>query len=785
MNPNLAPNNTTPGPVPIGSRPTDRVLSPFAFVARRLAEQGYSPIPIKPGAKLPGEYSVTGWRPATGWTDYCDRLPTLDEIEAWERWPGAGVGIALGRGVVAVDVDRDDLIEPIKAALPTHSIAKRGKKGLTLFFRGDTTKIRSRAFKIKGAVVLDLLAHGKQTVVPPTIHPETNVPYRDEGFFGLTDTPVDELPELPDNVEELIAEALRPFGFQAEAAVERREIVRQADTGGGDLFRRVKDDALANLEAWVPDLKLPRCKRHADGWRAVAPWTVSGRGRTDDRREPTLSFDRKGIRDYGDGDKPYTAIDVVMKARDCEFDEALAWLGEALGYFRGPLMEVVAGPSAPSEVAKREAAGVEDEFEGEVEPESPPPTLAELEELAATVPGVVGEMMDWIDGCARQPCRALALGPALTFIAALSARHNEGPTELRPNLYVIALAKSGFGKDHARKCIDRLATAAGLDRFIGPEEFPSDSGLRDAVEQNPSSVSLYDEFGGLIAKIMDRRAGAHLAGIRHMLLRLYTSSASTYRGAAYAQRSAISIFNPCLSLYGTTTPHDFWPSMSEKGVGDGFLPRCLVLNIEGDPKKALNPSGSRQPPANIVDRCRALATAHGGNLAGLSGPVTPRKAEWGLGAEAVYHEADDDCRERAAAGKNDSDVIWTRTMEQALKLAHLVALGMGEGRTVVTAEHMTWGVKLAVLSTRIFIAELNDRLANNEKQAEYLRVKRMIRTAGVAGLTPRDIGRKLNGALDTKRRDDVLQQLVADGAARKSEVKPEGGGRPTTRFFIR
>lgn len=761
---------------------TDRVISPFAMVAARLAEQGYTPLPIMPGGKAPGSYSVSGWRPMQGWSEYCDRAPTPDEIGAWERWPSAGVGIALGRGVIAVDIDRDDLIEPIKAALPAHSIAKRGKKGLTLFFRGDTTKIRSRAFKIDGSTVLDLLARGKQTVVPPSIHPETGVPYVDEGFFGLTDTPVDELPELPDNVEELIADALRPFGYEAEPIVERCKIVRQASADSETPFRALNDEALANLDAWVPELGLPRCKRQGAVWRAVAPWTLSGRGVSDNRREPTLSFDPKGIRDYGDGDRPYTPLNVVKEAMGLDLNEAFKWLGEALGHSFEPAINLVAGPSSPSERAKREAAEAEQEDEAEPAPE-PAPTRAELEALCHP-PGLVGELMDWIDGSARQPCRALALGPALTFMAALAGRHNEGPTSLRPNLYTVALAKSGFGKDHARKCIDRLATTAGLDRFIGPEDFPSDSGLRDAVDQKPSSVCLVDEFGGLIAKIMDRKAGQHLAGVRHMLLKLYTSSDGTYRGAAYAQRSATPIFNPCLSIYGTTTPHDFWPSLSSKGVGDGFLPRFLVLNIEGDPLKAIEPVGSRQPPAGVVERCRALSTPHGGDLAGLNGPVEALKAQWGVGAKAVYDHAVEECMRRAA-GKSESDVLWTRTMEQALKLAHIVALGVNPTRPVVTKEHMCWGVDLAVLSTRIFVSELNDRLANNDRQAEYLQVKRMIRAAGANGTTAREIGRKLNGALDKKRRDDILQQLVADGYVRKSEVKPAGGGRPSERYVIR
>ena len=64
----------------------------------------------------------------------------------------------------------------------------------------------------------------------------------------------------------------------------------------------------------------------------------------------------KGIRDFGDGGKTYTAINVVMNAKGLDRDTAAKWLGEWIGYDFSPVIEIVAGPSAPSEISKREAA---------------------------------------------------------------------------------------------------------------------------------------------------------------------------------------------------------------------------------------------------------------------------------------------------------------------------------------------------------------------------------------------------------------------------------------------
>lgn len=140
------------------------ISSPFAQVAPALLERGYSPIPIKPGSKAPGVYSNGEWVLAKKWTRFCTEAPTAFQVGQWSKWPDAGASLALGRGLVAVDIDRDELIDPILAVLPPGAPAKVGKKGITLFFKADTDRIRSRNYRLPGNIgLLDLLSEGKQT----------------------------------------------------------------------------------------------------------------------------------------------------------------------------------------------------------------------------------------------------------------------------------------------------------------------------------------------------------------------------------------------------------------------------------------------------------------------------------------------------------------------------------------------------------------------------------------------------------------------------------------------
>ncbi len=85
--------------------------------------------------------------------------------------------------------------------------------------------------------------------------------------------------------------------------------------------------------------------------------------------------------------------------------------------------------------------------------------------------GVVSELVDWIVSSASRPSRELALSAVIPFVGALLGRRFASHSDLRTNFYVVALADSGYGKDHARSQLKRLITAAGLDRISGPNRF--------------------------------------------------------------------------------------------------------------------------------------------------------------------------------------------------------------------------------------------------------------------------------------------------------------------------
>ena len=113
--------------------------SAYAQHAWKFLERGISVIPIAPGTKKPGQWSEEqGWRGMSDWTRFSERLPTEIEVKHWCKWPGAQIGVVLGKvsNLVGLDKDYDlskDGEDALSAIIPYTPIAKKGQKGWTKF----------------------------------------------------------------------------------------------------------------------------------------------------------------------------------------------------------------------------------------------------------------------------------------------------------------------------------------------------------------------------------------------------------------------------------------------------------------------------------------------------------------------------------------------------------------------------------------------------------------------------------------------------------------------------
>ncbi|TCU68268.1 bifunctional DNA primase/polymerase-like protein [Bradyrhizobium sp. R2.2-H] len=325
---------------------------------------GYSLLPIGAGTKSPGIYRgfVTDegdgpWFGLPGWQSFCTERASAAKPAAWGRMAeryGGGIGLACGfGGLIAVDIDDDALVDPILAVLPPVMVAKRGRKGQTALFRA-VEPLPSKNYRTADRRgLLDFLSVGKQTVLPPTIHPDTDRPYEWTTERTLLDTQLEELPAFTGAHLDAMEAILRAHGWDEPAPRQPRgEAVERPAQGTTADYMLWHDDvntvALSNLAAWAPAL-LPGGRWRGPTYRVVAPWRSSGSGREMSKRNPNLSFHPSGIQDFGTMET-FTPIKVVAKAREISYGEARDWLRDKLGLPDVPLIHLRNGASASAVV---------------------------------------------------------------------------------------------------------------------------------------------------------------------------------------------------------------------------------------------------------------------------------------------------------------------------------------------------------------------------------------------------------------------------------------------------
>jgi len=744
------------------------VTSPFATIGQRLIDLGYSAIPIVPGEKRPGAFMRGEWRGMKEWERYCDRLPTTFEINNWEKWPDAGVCVALGRAsnLVAIDFDYgpDKLRAELEALLPPSPVKKKGAKGYTAFYRGSD--IAARKWRVGGQSVMEILGHGRQTVLPPTIHPD-GMPYAWLTEDTLENTSARELPELPEDLIERVERVIAPWQTDEDKAplVKRSVVIGENDS----YWREINDRAMADFGAWVPEL-FPMARARPDGsYRVIAHWRNCER--------PNVAIHPDGITDWGEG-RSFTPLDLVMAAASSDLETATNWLKERVGMpnVEPMLLQQMKATSQAKPQEEPEIVAV------------PAPRVDPVAPGFFELGGVMQTLFDHIIASARRPQPILAVGACIAAIGVLGGRKYKTTTGLRSNVYVVGIADSGSGKNIAREIINRAFFDAGLSEYLGGHKIASGAGLLSAVARHPAILFQQDEFGQFMSAIADRkRSPRHLTEIIDHLTDLYTAANGVFLGTEYGNQKENprkEIIQPHVCLHGTTTPGQFWSALQSGNTLDGSLARYLIFQTEEsypDPQKI---NGEIVLSEELLDGLRAVAWPPGanGNLTQFmaTGDVPPQQlvtVPMDADAEARLDELSETIneRQRLLAGTQYTAIL-ARQWEYTSRVAMIRAISRSPGDPVITLADVKWSELVVQRSVELLCDGIERHVADNAAEGQVKRTLEIIRAAGREGITRSALIRATHFL--GRDRDAVIKSLI-EAESVFSEIRPTST-KPTT-----
>ncbi len=330
------------------------------------------------------------------------------------------------------------------------------------------------------------------------------------------------------------------------------------------------------------------------------------------------------------------------------------------------------------------------------------------------VPGLISEVMDHCLETAPYPQVVLAFSGALSLMSFLAGRRVKDSGDNRTNLYVLALANSGTGKDHPRKINQRVIVEVGLSKCLG-DSFASGEGLEDRLSVTPSMLYQTDEMDGLILAISQAKDARH-ENILNFLLKAYTSSNAVYVVRAKAGRGHAVIHQPSLCLLGTAVPKYYYEALNMRMLSNGFFARMLILDA-GKRSRGQSPR-MLDLPARVIETARWWAKFNPGSEKIKLPYYIPHPAlvESTPEAEkrlAEFRECSDD--QYAKAEEKDDPAamaIWARGYERARKLALIYAVSeshksprIGEAAVRLACEIVDYHTKRMLFMAEQYVAE--------------------------------------------------------------------------------
>ncbi len=377
-------------------------------------------------------------------------------------------------------------------------------------------------------------------------------------------------------------------------------------------------------------------------------------------------------------------------------------------------------------------------------------------------PGLISDIIDYNFAGAQRKQPILALCGAIALVSTIAGRAIQDERGTRTNLYLLAVAGSGAGKERARQVNKKLLQQAGAKALIGPEAPASAAGLITAVNVSPVTLFQWDEIGRLLTNINSKNANPHLTGIITVLMKLFTSAGDVFLGDAYADaKRNIEINQPHAVLHGTTVNKNLYSNLTADSVTDGFMGRLLVFESEDEA-----PDYEDLDISKIPSTSKMVATIQdwlagpsgGGNLAAQFPQPTILKAS--PAARVLWKDFLDYCLTRERDKSDSYRALWSRAAEKARKLAlvHCCSCGTQE----VDEAAAEWGIALATHLTSK-LASVGDKwISENPYEETCKRVIRFVEGRG----TPCSMSDLVRGPLRAVRkreREEIVSHIAELG----------------------
>lgn len=349
------------------------------------------------------------------------------------------------------------------------------------------------------------------------------------------------------------------------------------------------------------------------------------------------------------------------------------------------------------------------------------------------VPGFIDQVMNFCLETAPYPSRTFAFCGALSLQAFLAGRKIKEPGGIRPNIYLLALASTGTGKDWPRKINVNILNYINANTCLG-NRFASGEGVQDVMQVNLNMLFQTDEIDTMLRCMNSSRDGRY-ESIMDTLLTFYTSSDSSFSVRTKAgMKECVSIRYPHLSIFGTATPRNYYQALSERMLTNGFFSRMLIVDVGERPLCEMAGDIDNIPPGilEIAEYWQEKTRPSSRHNLSWENPQVPAAPYQGDAKQMLFEfQRTSDMKHRCADANDEvTKAIWSRAAESARKLALLYACSENHEQPAITEQAAQWAITFVdhQVQRQLYMASVY--AAENTFHADCLKLKEKLRNAG-------------------------------------------------------
>jgi hypothetical protein len=364
----------------------------------------------------------------------------------------------------------------------------------------------------------------------------------------------------------------------------------------------------------------------------------------------------------------------------------------------------------------------------------PPPPLPRVGMFPS---GMVGDLAQYFLNVMYRPIPDFALCASLAFFSSVCGRaynfQNDGL-----NLYMLTMARSAFGKDGLHSVLSILRAklrthVPEVDDFFAPAKLTAASALQRHLIEHPSCMIKVGEVGHYFSSL-NNKSNDNMNGLRQMYLDIYTKSGRYGHIGAHTyskeENSLKDVHSPAVTIIGEGTQGSVFENLSMNSIADGFLPRFIIFDVEGE-RPMPNHVDNDNLPGKLLEDLIALVK----HCAGANHDITMRRAPGGeqmveakmlkdvtkvgfttrFAQRMAQLEAEDNGQYNGLQGNEIMSALQGRVLANKKRVAALVAIGRHPWEPQVDTPDFEWAERL-INKTYKAIA---DRITSGEMGNEF------------------------------------------------------------------